>query len=128
MELEENDSIPFLDVLINGKSNGNLGHVVYRKKTHTENYLHMNSHHHPNQKLGVLKTLATRAIRIFNEAHLDKETNHLTKTFKNIGYKHKDIKNAINGALEKIRDNPNVPKNQNPNRDAYLPVHPRSNR
>jgi hypothetical protein len=63
MELEENGSIPFLDVLINKKEDGNLGHVVYRKKTHTENYLHASSHHHPTQKLGVLNTLATRAIR-----------------------------------------------------------------
>jgi hypothetical protein len=121
MELEENDSIPFLDVLIKRKSNGDLGHAVYRKKTHTENYLHANSHHHPNQKLGVLKTLATRAIRISDEAHLDKETDHLTKTFKNIGYKHKDIKNAINRALEKTHDKPTIPKDQNPNRDACLP-------
>jgi hypothetical protein len=121
MELEENDSIPFLDVLINMKSNGNLGHTVYRKNTHTKNYLHANSHHHPNHKLGVLKTLATRAIRISDEAHLDKEIDHLTKNFKNIGYKHKDIKNEINRALERTRDNPNVPRNQNPNRDAYLP-------
>jgi hypothetical protein len=121
MELEENDSIPFLDVLIKRKNNGDLGHAVYRKKTHTENYLHANSHHHPNQKLGVLKTLATRAIRISDEAHLDKETDHLTKTFKNIGYKQKDIRNAINKALEKIRDNPTVPKDQNPNRDTCLP-------
>ena len=90
------------------------------KKTHTENYLHANSHHHPNQKLGVLKTLATRVIRISDEAYLEKETDHLTKTFKNIGYKHKDIKNAINRALEKTHDKPTIPKDQNPNRDACL--------
>jgi hypothetical protein len=121
MELEENDNIPFLDVLIKRKSNGDLGHAVYRKKTHTENYLHANSHHHPNQKLGVLKTLATRAIRISDEANLEKEIDHITKTFKNIGYKHKDIKNTINRALEKTRNKPTIPKEQNPNRDACLP-------
>jgi len=121
MELEENNSIPFLDVLIKRKSNGDLGHAVYRKKTHTENYLHANSHHHPNQKLGVLKTLATRAIRISDETHLDKETDHLTRTFKNIGYKQKDIKNAINKALERNRNTRSAPQEQNPNRSAYLP-------
>jgi hypothetical protein len=42
---------------------------------------HANSHHHPNQKLGVLKTLATRAIRISDEANLEKEIDHITKTF-----------------------------------------------
>jgi hypothetical protein len=121
MKLEENDSIPFLDVLIKRKSNGDLGHAVYRKKTHTENYLHASSHHHPNQKLGVLKTLATRAIRISDETHLDKETDHLTKTFRNIGYRQKDIKNAINKALEITHNNHIAPKEQNPNRSAYLP-------
>jgi len=99
----------------------NLDMCVYRKKTHTENYLHANSHHHPNQKLGVLKTLATRAIRISDETHLDKEIDHLTKTFKNIGYKQKDIKNAIKKSLEITHNNPNAPKDQNPNKSAYLP-------
>jgi retron-type reverse transcriptase len=35
MELEDNGSIPFLDILINRKEDGKLGHSVYRKKTHT---------------------------------------------------------------------------------------------
>ena len=35
MELEDNCSISFLDVLISGNDNGNQGHVVYRMKTHT---------------------------------------------------------------------------------------------
>jgi hypothetical protein len=47
MELEDNSSIPFLDVLINMKEDGNLGHAIYRKKTHTKNYLHTSSNHHP---------------------------------------------------------------------------------
>jgi hypothetical protein len=33
MELEDNGSIPFLDVLINMREDGNLGHPVYRKET-----------------------------------------------------------------------------------------------
>jgi hypothetical protein len=47
MELEENGSIPFLDVLINRKYDGNLVHAVYKKNAHTKNYLHASSHHHP---------------------------------------------------------------------------------
>jgi hypothetical protein len=98
MEIEENGIIPFLDILINRKSDGNLGHAVYRKKTHTENYLHADSHHHPNQKLGVLKTLATRAIRISDETHdLKQEKYHLSVVFTN----------TINKALEKTSKNPN---------------------
>jgi hypothetical protein len=121
MELEEDGSIPFLDVLINRKHNGSLGHTIYRKKTHTENYLHANSHHHPNQKLGVLKTLATRAIRISDKEHFEKEKDHLSNIFRNIGYNNKDIKNAIKKAKEKMNITPKPPDNQTPNNIAYLP-------
>jgi hypothetical protein len=120
LELEENDSIPFLDVLINKKHDGILGHTVYRKKTHTENYLHTNSHHHPNQKLGVLKTLAMRAIRISDKEHFVKEKDHLI--FRNIGYNNKDINNAINKAKEKMNITQKPHDNQTLNNNTtYLP-------
>uniref|UniRef100_UPI001AE043E5 reverse transcriptase domain-containing protein n=1 Tax=Chryseobacterium sp. RR2-3-20 TaxID=2787626 RepID=UPI001AE043E5 len=35
MEIEENNQLPFLDVLVIKKPNGRLGHTVYRKKIHT---------------------------------------------------------------------------------------------
>ena len=47
MEEEDNGSISFLDVLVTRKKYGTLGHKVFRKKTHTESYLHADSHHHP---------------------------------------------------------------------------------
>jgi hypothetical protein len=105
MEREENGTIPFLDILINRKEDGKLGHSVYRKKTHTENYLHASSHHHPNQKLGILNTLSIRAIRISDKEHLEQEKNHLHKVFKNIAYKEKEIENAIKKALVKEKEN-----------------------
>jgi hypothetical protein len=61
IELEENGNILFLDILIKRKEDGSLEHRVYRKKTHIEKYLHASSHHHPEHKLGVLKTLSMRA-------------------------------------------------------------------
>ena len=85
MELEENGKIPFLDVLISRKEDGTLGHQVYRKKTHTDSYLHADSYHHPSQKSGVLNTLVVRAFRISNPDHLKDEIEHLTSVFKNIG-------------------------------------------
>jgi predicted GIY-YIG superfamily endonuclease len=123
MEREENGTIPFLDILINRKEDGKLGHSVYRKKTHTENYLHASSHHHPNQKLGILNTLSIRAIRISDKEHLEQEKNHLHKVFKNIGYKEKEIENAIKKALEKEKENnkPQQRNNQTPSLTAYLP-------
>ena len=95
MEVEENMRIPFLDVLIIRKEDGSLGHKVFRKSTHTENYLHADSHHHPSQKFGVLNTLAITTLRISHSDHLDEEKKHLVSVFKSIGYKEKEIRMAI---------------------------------
>ena len=61
MEMETNKSFPFLDVLISKKEDGSIAHQAFRKKTHTERYLHANSHHFPPQNVGIITTLATRA-------------------------------------------------------------------
>jgi hypothetical protein len=47
MEQEEEGHLPFLDTDIYRKTDGSLSHRVYRKPTHTNLYLHQNSHHYP---------------------------------------------------------------------------------
>ena len=96
MEMEENRSIPFLDVLVTRKEDGTLGHQVFRKKTHTDSYLQAESYHHPAQKFGVLNTLSIRALRISNKEHLEEEISHLTYVFLGLGYKEREIRKAIN--------------------------------
>ena len=96
-EFEENNELPFLDTLVMRTQEGGIAHKVYRKKTHTEQYLHALSHHHPNQKLGVLNTLFTRALRISDNDHLESEQEHLRNVFLSNGY---DL-TQINKALEK---------------------------
>jgi len=82
MAMEENGSLPFLNILINRNQDGTISYQVYRKKTHAEHYLHANSHHHPSQKFGVLNTLATMVVRISDQDHFEKEKNHLMNVFK----------------------------------------------
>lgn len=77
MEFEVNGSLPFLYVLISKKDDGFFSHQVFRKKTHIDQYLHAKSHHYPAQKLGVLNTPATRALRVSDENHLVNEKTHL---------------------------------------------------
>jgi len=60
MEKEEDGHLPFLDTDIYRKPGGSLGHKVYRKPTHTNLYLHQNSHHHPANKQSVLASLIHR--------------------------------------------------------------------
>jgi len=86
MDQEVGGCLPFLDVLISKKDDGSFTHEVFQKKTHTEQYLHAKSHHFPTQKLGVLNTLATHALIIFDENHLNKEKAHLLNVFVKNGY------------------------------------------
>ena len=106
MELEENRSIPFLDVLLTRKEDGTLGHEVFRKKTHTDSYLHADSHHHPSQKIGVLNTLAVKASRIADSEHIKKEKDHLKEVFTNIGYKPKVVTKTLDKTHNKTNTNP----------------------
>ncbi len=86
MEKEVDGCLPFLDVLISKNEDGSFSHQVFRKKTHTDQYLHASSHHFPTQKLGVLSTLTTRIVRISYEKSLEKEKAHLLDVFVKNGY------------------------------------------
>ena len=50
-------SLPFLDILITPEEDGRLTTTVYRKPTHTDQYLHWDSHHTIFSKYSVVGTL-----------------------------------------------------------------------
>jgi hypothetical protein len=70
MEIEEEDHLPFLDIDIYRKTDGSLGHKIYWKPTHTNLYLHQNSHHHPANKQSVLAPLIHRVKALCDEDSL----------------------------------------------------------
>jgi hypothetical protein len=61
MDLEQNGTLPFLDVLVKKNTDGTLAHTVYRKMTNTSLYLHVDSEHHWAQTRAVLSTLTHHA-------------------------------------------------------------------
>ena len=61
VEIEYNGCLPFLDILITRDSNGSLSTAVYRKQTHTNQYLQFSSHHPFSHKLSVGRSLFSRA-------------------------------------------------------------------
>ena len=64
----DNNTIAFLEVTIMVNENGELNTKVYRKPTHTNQYLHFESHHPVIHKLGVVRTLLDRSRNIVTES------------------------------------------------------------
>ena len=85
---EENDGqIPFLDTLLVRRENGTVKLLVYRKPTHTDQYLAFDSHHPLHQKLGVVRTLLDRKDRVItDESDKIKEEEHIRQALARCGY------------------------------------------
>ena len=54
---KEDGVIPFLDTIVKPEAGGNLSITMYRKPTHTDQYLQWDSHHHLSAKFSVIHTL-----------------------------------------------------------------------
>ena len=77
-EQKEDGSLPFLDILVTPEEDGTLTSKVYRKPTHTDQYLQWNSHHNLACKYSVINTLTHRAKAVCsNPQLLTEELNHL---------------------------------------------------
>ena len=80
MEEKEDGSIPFLDTIVKPEADGTLSITVYRKPTHTDQYLQWDSHHHFSAKFSVIHTLSHRASTVCsNPELLQQEKDHLRK-------------------------------------------------
>ena len=83
----EDGSIHFLDMLVIPDGEGRLKTTVCRKPTHTNQYLHWDSHHTIPSKYSVIGTLFHRAKTICSgPKHLQDEEEHLYKTLKKCKY------------------------------------------
>ena len=73
--------MPFLDILVMPNEDGSLSATVYRKPTHTDLYLHWDSHHTIPSKYSVTGTLYHRAKTICSNPQLLKQVeDHLHRT------------------------------------------------
>ena len=71
--LNEQKRLAFLDAGVSVKLDGAFGVTVYRKPTHTNQYLLFDSHHPLDHKLGVVRTLFHRANTVVTDQD-DRET------------------------------------------------------
>ena len=79
--------MPFLDILVMPNEDGSLSTTVYRKPTHTDLYLHWDSHHTLPSKYSVIGILHHRAKPICSNYQLLKqEENHLHRALTKCKY------------------------------------------
>ena len=85
MEVENEGTLPFLDVLVK-RCDQQLIITVYRKPTHTDRYLNYGSNHHPRIKSGIVKCLAHRVWEVCQPDLVKTELNHLQEVFESNNY------------------------------------------
>ena len=77
---KEDGSIPFLDTIVKPEEDGGLSLTVYRKPTHTDQYIQWDSHHNLSAKFSVINTLSHGAQTVCSNPELLKqEKGHLRK-------------------------------------------------
>ena len=82
MEEESNGELAFVDTLLKW-NNGEISVLVYKKPTHTDQYLHYSSHHRTSCKESVVSSLFNRAYSIItNKDELHKENASVKATVK----------------------------------------------
>ena len=93
MEEESNGELAFLEVLLK-RNNGEISVLVYRKSTHTDQYLHYSSHHQASCKESVVSSFFDSAFSIItNKDVLQKENARIELALKENGYRESIINN-----------------------------------
>ena len=94
--ISDASSLPFLDVLVSVDDSGEIHCKVYRKPTHTDQYLSFDSHHPLVHKYGVVRSLNNRANQIItDEKDRESEREHLDTALSSCGYPRWAINNAL---------------------------------
>ena len=120
METEQNSQLPFLDTHIQRNSDNAISVRVYKKPTHTDQYLKFTSHHLARANKSVIISLLDRANNIIsNPSDQEKEENHLTAVLQANSYPKKFISNAI-----RTTQRPRQPENNDntENQEQTAPV------
>ncbi len=109
METESDSTLLFLDVHVSRDPCKRIQTTVYRKHTHSDQYIHFNSNHTPKTKSRVIWTLTKRAKNICSSSHdLEHKLNHLQHVFTSLNqYPSNLVKRTISST---VHNKPKVTK------------------
>ena len=121
---EQDTHLPFLDVLVTKEGNHTTT-SIYRKKAHTDQYLHYESYHHPRIKSEIVLCLRTRAERLCQGDNVTKQKQHLSNAFVANGYPEEMTRKFFNKLKANAVSHTEEEERKN---TVYLPytVHPRA--
>ena len=76
-----------MDTLIVREEDGHIKTKIYRKKTHTDQYLNFHSHHPLHQKMGVVRSLLDRCYSLVTtKEDVKEEEEHIKGALERCGY------------------------------------------
>ncbi|XP_067660246.1 uncharacterized protein [Haliotis asinina] len=105
-ETETNGQLPFLDVLVTRSPDNKIETSVYRKPTHSDQYIHFDSNHPLKTKTGIISTLTRRAINLSSN-NPSAEIEHLSHVFTKFNhYPPKLVDKIIRSTLHPTRKEP----------------------
>ena len=86
-ELQQRNKLAFLDALTHVLPDRTTKRTIWRKATHTDQYLDFNSNHHIKQKIGILSSFEHRIDNLITtEEDKQKERTHVKKALKRCGH------------------------------------------
>ena len=108
MEKESNRELAFFDSLLK-RNNGEISVLLYRKLTHTDQYLQYSSHHQTSCKESAVSYLFNRAYSVTtNKDDLHKENVRIKQVLKENGYQ----ESIISKIFKRITNNHSLPQSQ----------------
>ena len=118
VEATQQGSLPFLDTLVTIEPDSTFSTTVYRKPTHTDQYLHWDSSHHITAKQSVYNTLAHRAkVVSSSQGTLDKELQHIKTALQACQFPNWALNQWHHRFLNKNQSNNNTRNNNSTNQD-----------
>ena len=99
MEIEQNEALPFLDVLVQRREKDFIT-SLYRKKTFTGLYINWHSFCPLSRKINLIKTLTHRALMICSDCTLKGELQNISEILLDNGYPKSVVDRHINNKLK----------------------------